>query len=291
MKRIILMVLAGVIGLVVCSGVGVSAPGSSDARELRGGVQPRVVGGDPVPDGKYRYIAALLNKNIGGGPARQLFCGGTLIDRDSVLTAAHCVAGRAVKHPGRYRVLLGRARLDDGGKGVSRGVKRIFRHPKFSFPNHDAAVLELGRPVGNIPRLRLAPVSSGNRLERPGTSATVAGWGAVNNRPTYPVRMQELVVPIVGDAYAQRVWPGKVGLRFFPKNMVAAGKAKGENACFGDSGGPLIKKVKRNGKVVPYQIGIVSGGSSPCAQKGAITGYAEVNSPEIAPFIRNAASK
>ena len=291
MRRVVLVLLTGAVGLLACSGVGVSAPGSSSDTQALRGLEPYVIGGDPVPDDKYRYVAALLNKNISGGPAFQQFCGGTLIDRDSVLTAAHCFAGDAVNHPGRYRVLLGRARLDDAGKGVSRDVKRIFRHPRFHFPNHDAAVLKLERPVRDVPRLALAPVSSGNRFERPGTSATVAGWGAVNNRPTYPLRMQELVVPIVRDAYAQRVWPSKVGFRFYPKNMVAAGKATGENACFGDSGGPLIKKVQRNGRVVPYQIGIVSGGSDPCAQAGVPTGYAEVNSTEISPFIKDAASR
>src|SRR5215212_2310950 len=55
-----------------------------EAQHLEG----RVIGGTEVPDGKHPFVAALLNTNAGNTPTEQQFCGGSLIDRDSVLTAA-----------------------------------------------------------------------------------------------------------------------------------------------------------------------------------------------------------
>ncbi len=57
----------------------------------------QVVGGAAVPNGKYPFMAALLNTRYGNNAYQQQFCGGTLIDRDSVLTAAHCVSGASAR--------------------------------------------------------------------------------------------------------------------------------------------------------------------------------------------------
>jgi hypothetical protein len=58
--------------------------------------EAQVVGGKPVPDGKYPFMAALEGRfpqEPGGEPSPQFqqFCGGSLVDRGHVMTAAHCV--------------------------------------------------------------------------------------------------------------------------------------------------------------------------------------------------------
>jgi secreted trypsin-like serine protease len=279
-----------VTGLALGSGAALSDPVSAPDAQI----DSRVVGGEPVPDGKYSYIAAVRYKATPQRP----YCAGTLIDRDSVLTAAHCFAGKRKDKPGLFRVVLGRTNLKSD-KGVVRDVKRIFRHPRFRMDeegnnltrlNRDAAVLKLGRPVDGITPLKLAEVTSGNRLERPGSYATVAGWGNtvrqsfdLHEPDSFPNRMREARVPIVRDSVAKDVYDGL----YVPETLIAAG-SNGKDTCQGDSGAPLIKKGERNGKTMHVQIGITSFGAG-CGVRRVPAVYAEVNSPQIAPFIKGAA--
>ena len=184
----------------------------------------KIIGGTAVPDGKYKFVAALLNTNFGSTTFQQQFCGGTLIDNNSVLTAAHCVFGESAAP---LRVTVGRTVLDSN-QGQKRSVSKIFIHPLYD-PNlddaYDAAVLRLGSPVSGVAPIRLA-TSNQNFLESPGRNATVAGWGNTIAQPAgssagsdFPNRMREAQVPLVSDDQAASVY----GSSYFKSLMVAAG--------------------------------------------------------------------
>lgn len=262
---------------------GGEAARAADAPRYEG----RIVGGTAAPDGKYPFVAALLNTNYGPTAYHQQFCGGTLIDRDSVLTAAHCVYGESAAP---LRVAVGRTVLSSD-QGQRRRVSRIFVHPRYDpgGPDqaHDAAVLKLSRPVSGVAPVRLA-TSGQNYLETPGRYATVAGWGNTTKQSpdyhepdTYTDRMREAQVPTVSDATARSVY----GSSYLPRLMVAAGKA-GTDSCQGDSGGPMFDKV--DGGFT--QIGVVSGGIG-CGASGYPGVYAEVNASAIRSFVTNSASR
>jgi secreted trypsin-like serine protease len=246
--------------------------------------QPRVVGGEPVPNGDYPFVASLGDARFGATAYGRHFCGASLIDRNSVLTAAHCVQGTP-KRP--LRVTVGRT-VQSGSGGATRRVSRIAIHPRFngvSNVRYDAAVLTLNNPVGGIPAIRLAGVSQ-NALENPGRLATVAGWGNTikqpaggNNGSRYPDRMRVASVPIVSDARARDVY----GPSFVGRLMVAAGR-EGKDTCSGDSGGPMFSR--QNDK--RYQIGITSFGTG-CGARGYPGVYTEVNAHAVKTFILNAA--
>ena len=246
----------------------------------------RIIGGTEVPDGKYKFLAALLDTRNGSTTFQQQFCGGTLIDQDSVLTAAHCVYGQSASP---LRVTVGRTVLDSN-QGTKRAVSRIFIHRLYA-PSlddaYDAAVIKLSRPVSGIAPIKLA-TSNQDFLENPGRNATVAGWGNTNKQSPdmgepdyYANRMREAQVPIVSDATAKSVY----GSSYLSGLMVAAGQT-GKDSCQGDSGGPMFSKP--NGKFT--QIGITSWGIG-CGASGYPGVYAEVNNPSIRGFITNAASK
>jgi secreted trypsin-like serine protease len=248
----------------------------------------RVIGGTEVPNGKHPFVAALLNTRQGNTPTEQQFCGGSLIDSDSVLTAAHCFNHIGVE-PQPIRVTVGRTVLSST-QGQERSVSKISIHPSYDPPTtesaYDVAVLQLGSAVEGVPHMRLADASD-DSLETPGHDATVAGWGNTIAQPpqgpsagvSHPDRMHEAQVPIVSDAQANM----EVGDGYHEALMIAAG-TEGRDTCQGDSGGPLFDQAAG----VYTQIGIVSFGNG-CGALANPGVYTEVNNPSIRGFIVKAA--
>src|SRR3712207_344775 len=143
--------------------------------------EPKIVGGTAVPNGKYPFIAALIDTRIQGNtPFDQQFCGGTLIDKNSVLTAGHCVdddpeaPGVQLRPTAPLRVTVGRTVLNSK-QGQVRRVSRIVVHPDLR-PNrsgaYDVAVLKLIGSVSGIQPIKLATEKQ-NNLETPGRKLTV----------------------------------------------------------------------------------------------------------------------
>jgi trypsin len=185
---------------------------------------PKIIGGKPVPNGKYPFMAALVNPTRPGTFNDQQFCGGSLIDKNSVLTAGHCVFGDPLfappgftQTPQNTQVIVGRSVLNSD-QGKVRNVKDIYVHPLYKglgnpVQSHDVAVLALSRPVsGNTP---IKPATSRqNYLERPGRDAKVAGWGSTTQRPAcgpgpqpeFANRVREARVPIISDSKAGRAY-------------------------------------------------------------------------------------
>lgn len=225
-------------------------------------------------------MATLRDTTRGNTAYEQLYCGGTLIDRNSVLTAAHCVEGVGAA---QWRVTVGRTVLNSD-QGQTRRVEKIFRHPKYTSSSHsyDAAVLTLDSRVRNISPIRI-PATTANAFEEQDFLATVAGWGTTtNNGSKRSDRMREAQVPIVSDTVAKRAY----GSDYVKEIMLAAG-AEGKDTCKGDSGGPIFAETSPD---VFKQIGITSFGIG-CALEGYPGVYTETNASGIRDFIYNAAGK
>jgi secreted trypsin-like serine protease len=283
--------------------------------------EPQIIGGTEVPNGKYPFMTFV---NV-GTPKVSISCGGTLIDQDSVLTAAHCFynpnTGNILEDKLLVQAFVGRT-VRSSNQGQMRFAKQVYIHPAYNNlslnSSYDAAVIELRSPVSGIQPIKLA-TSKQNNLEKPGRKATVAGWGNtiaevsnVPGGPEYPDRMHEAQVPIVSDSKADKAWKdyrldNKLVGDYVPPLMVAAG-GKDKGTCQGDSGGPLFvarapdgdgdngdddDNGDNGGSGGKYtQIGIDSFGAIGCVVKENIpAAYTEVNNPSIRSFITNKASK
>jgi secreted trypsin-like serine protease len=272
-----------VVSLIVFVQSGEAAPQAADERTPYASVSPMIVGGTAVPNGKYPFMAALLDTRRAGDAFDELFCGGTLIDKDSVLTAAHCLVN---PKPDKLQVVVGRTALNKN-RGQLRSVSRRFIHPRYNGSGgYDAAILKLRRPVKSIKPIKLATAKQ-NNLEKPGHILTTAGWGVVKQRPgpfdVRTFRMHEVSVPVVSDSRAKRAYQSQ-GLKYLPSLQVAVGK-KGNGPCFGDSGGPLFDSGSRT------QVGITSHGAGGCGTARYPAVYTEVNNPQIGKWILSAAKR
>nr|3S9A_A Chain A, Vipera russelli proteinase RVV-V gamma [Daboia siamensis]3S9B_A Chain A, Vipera russelli proteinase RVV-V gamma [Daboia siamensis]3S9C_A Chain A, Vipera russelli proteinase RVV-V gamma [Daboia siamensis]3SBK_A Chain A, Vipera russelli proteinase RVV-V gamma [Daboia siamensis] len=203
-----------------------------------------VVGGDECNINEHPFLVALYTS-----ASSTIHCAGALINREWVLTAAHCDRRN-------IRIKLGmhskNIRNEDEQIRVPRG-KYFCLNTKF--PNgldKDIMLIRLRRPVTYS--THIAPVSLPSRSRGVGSRCRIMGWGKISTT-TYPDVPHCTNIFIVKHKWCEPLYPWVPA----DSRTLCAGILKGgRDTCHGDSGGPLIC----NGEMH----GIVAGGSEPCGQ-------------------------
>ncbi len=156
-------------------------------------------------------------------------CSGALIERDLVLTAAHCVTD-----PASYRVTA----VNRAFKPQRVRVVALATHPSFvtgttprTQPGVDLAILRLERPLGTE-FLPLDPTRAG-RIDV-GDAVTIAGFGVSTERRKGTART-------LRQANLVSLGPIKVANRvLIVADSERLAETSGAGACRGDSGGPIL---------------------------------------------------
>ncbi|XP_063709349.1 venom serine protease Bi-VSP [Culicoides brevitarsis] len=219
----------------------------------------RVVGGREASRGAYPWIAALLYQTQGNAGLKQL-CGGSLITKRHVLTAAHC--GK----PTLRSVALGIHDINKLYEGVVIQVEKTRVHEEYDSKKivNDICMLKLiqDAPINDFIRPICLPTQEPQRsMDLTGYQPFVAGWGTTSTQGPAANVLQEVQVPVVstqscGNSY-KTFFPNQV----YDNRIICAG-ATGRDSCQGDSGGPLMFPVlSANGNYYYYVlIGVVSYG-------------------------------
>ncbi|XP_076133792.1 elastase-1-like [Alosa pseudoharengus] len=193
----------------------------------------RVVGGRVSGVNQWPWQVSLQYKS---GSRYRHTCGGVLIKRNWVLTAAHCVNSRSRT----YRVVAGEHDLNNVNcREQNLRVYRIYSHPgwkKNVASGNDIALLRLYTYATLNSYVKLATLPSANRVLSSGT-CYVTGWGRTSTRSSPSKVLRYSYLPIVSrSTCTQASW---WGCSLIKSSMICAGGTTSRSACYGDSGGPL----------------------------------------------------
>ena len=249
--------------LAMLTGLGAIAGPAQAAKERRH-AKAAVVGG--VAAGQYPWIVAMSRG-----------CGGSLVARDRVLTAGHCVEDLRVE---TLRLYVGAHERRRGGlryDGIPVEAVDVATHPGYRSlagggPVNDVAVLRLAEPVEGVEPVRLAtPEEAGLYAAR--SALTVLGWGVTRSDPRASMsrRLRSGRLTALSDRLCGRVYGGDDGYR---TTVMLCARSHNRfrrphtSPCVGDSGGPLLSDAGA-------QVGVVSFGIS-CGALREPTVFAEV---------------
>ncbi|EXU98129.1 peptidase S1 domain protein [Metarhizium robertsii] len=274
-------------------------------------IQPKIVGGSQANQAEWQSIVSIRLAQGGGQPYHT--CGGSLVSADTIVTAAHFLAGSNDRKSRQATVV---------------GVAEIIHHPEFdrNTMKDDISVWKLSRPIPESNTIKYARMPRQREDPPPSAAVKVAGWGAIQEIkipqgaqggqaiiprdapqepspkglvPTIAPRLlREAMLSVVdhstcSQAYAPTtqvqqpgpIQPGQFGKRQvssrITQNMICAGASRGaQDSCYGDSGGPLVDAHSNT------LVGIVSFGLA-CGHPTAPGVYTKVSS--YMDFIRRVA--
>uniref|UniRef100_A0A3Q1C976 Ovochymase 2 n=1 Tax=Amphiprion ocellaris TaxID=80972 RepID=A0A3Q1C976_AMPOC len=212
-------------------------------------VVSRIVNGEPaVPHSWPWQVSMQVWPDSQPEPKFSHTCGGTLIHKNWVLTAAHCFM-RYADELHRWRMCLGKHNLTYTEPSEScYGVSAIYRHEGFKYPTvptveFDIALVRLNVEVKPSDEISYACLPSEEEVLPGGKKCYATGWGDETGDSLNPKAAEELnqvALPVVPFDTCKRMdyWWFQV-----KSSMICCGYTLPDelkSVCQGDSGGPLV---------------------------------------------------
>ena len=184
-------------------------------------------------------------------------CGGTIISKNYVLTAAHCINTNI---PSNIKLTAGMHQQSSRTENNTRQVRQatsIHIHPQFNDVSmiNDIALLRVNPPFDYTTYVQPACLS--NIDPQVNDKVVIIGWGSESLQSSSVDILKQAYTQVVGDCW--RYWSAFVSQR----QMCIANTDTGDSACKGDSGGPILEEI--NGQ---YIVSGIASFTHACKTKG-----------------------
>ncbi|XP_005179487.3 chymotrypsin-1 [Musca domestica] len=188
----------------------------------------RIIGGQVAEEGLAPYQVSL--QTIPGSH----LCGGAIIDKEWIITAAHCVTGWP---PEFLRIAVG-SNLYTEPLAIYH-LDRIHLHCNYDHPKYhnDIALLHVNNTIEWNDRVK--PISLPRVLLNTTDPLLLTGWGLISLWDPHPEKLQKLQMFQVTNGECSKMLEEFDDLHLDVGHLCAFVK-RYQGACHGDNGGPLV---------------------------------------------------
>ncbi|KAL5266426.1 hypothetical protein ACHWQZ_G003739 [Mnemiopsis leidyi] len=222
---------------------------------------PRIFNGSDALEGEFPFMVRVLFSMNG----QTSLCGGALISKQVVITAAHCAVLKDTStplQPDAFNIIVGDFNNQYNEHEQWLKVGRVIVHPEYNeatFQN-DIALLVLADTYddkgGKIGTINLPSDDKKGVFYAAGASITVIGWGGIDETGQIADNLQKLTYNVASRADCEAFWGSSINLHDGMMCTHIKDQYLTSHTWGGDSGGPLFASFEGTS----YLLGLVSFG-------------------------------
>jgi len=199
----------------------------------------RIVGGTVCLRGDWPWACSMRYRG-------SHICGGSLINNQWIITAAHCVSATASLSDYTWACGL-HDRTSSDPWTVVYTTAYFVRHPNYDarLIRNDIALFQINEVA--IYNDYILPVCYPDESATyDGQTSIATGWGSTFSGGGVSPVQRQVPMPVLTDALCEERFNGGIGMLDIYSQVCAGEESEGKDTCQGDSGGPLVVEESNN---------------------------------------------